>query len=151
MKKERIQLIFDRYMDIFIHGAKSVSTQMSSHLMEDLSLEQFLLLRLLYSKGPIRASEIAEQLLVHKSAITVRVEKLVKKGLIERQRDENDRRNVYLRLTENGRSLYESLEKNINQFVEAIVSDIPEKEMEVFLNVYEKIADYIENYREGKE
>ncbi|MFS0612895.1 MarR family transcriptional regulator [Lederbergia ruris] len=151
MKKERIQLIFDRYMDIFIHGAKSVSTQMSSHLMEDLSLEQFLLLRLLYAKGPIRASEIAEQLLVHKSAITVRVEKLVKKGLIERQRDENDRRNVYLRLTENGRSLYESLEKNINQFVEAIVSDIPEKEMEVFLNVYEKIADYIENYREGKE
>ncbi len=138
-------------MDIFIHGAKSVSTQMSSHLMEDLSLEQFLLLRLLYAKGPIRASEIAEQLLVHKSAITVRVEKLVKKGLIERQRDENDRRNVYLRLTENGRSLYESLEKNINQFVEAIVSDIPEKEMEVFLNVYEKIADYIENYREGKE
>ncbi|GIN56946.1 MarR family transcriptional regulator [Lederbergia ruris] len=151
MEKERIQLIFDRYMDIFIHGAKSVSTQMSSHLMEDLSLEQFLLLRLLYAKGPIRASEIAEQLLVHKSAITVRVEKLVKKGLIERQRDENDRRNVYLRLTENGRSLYESLEKNINQFVEAIVSDIPEKEMEVFLNVYEKIADYIENYREGKE
>src|SRR5690606_9071842 len=136
---------------IFIHGAKSVSTQMSSHLMEDLSLEQFLLLRLLYAKGPIRASEIAEQLLVHKSAITVRVEKLVKKGLIERQRDENDRRNVYLRLKENGRSLYESLEKNINQFVEAIVSDIPEKEMEVFLNVYEKIADYIENYREGKE
>lgn len=133
-------------MDIFIHGSKSVSMHMSTHLMEELSFEQFSLLRMLYLQGPIRASELAEQLLVHKSAITVRVEKLVKKGLVERHRDESDRRNVFLKLSVKGTQFYETLEKNINQFVEAIVKDIPEEEMEIFLNVYEKIADYIENY-----
>ncbi|MBS4202243.1 MarR family transcriptional regulator [Bacillus sp. FJAT-49732] len=151
MNKEKIQLIFDRYMDIFMFGSKSISSLMSSQLMEELSIEQFSLVRLLYMKGPIRASELAEKQLVHKSAITVRVDKLVKKGIVERQRDENDRRNVYLRLTKEGTEYYEHLANKINDFVESIVRKIPEDEMESFLNVYMKIADYIENYKGGEE
>jgi len=147
MDKKKIQLILDRYMDIFIHGSKSITSLMSSHLMEELSFEQFTLVRLLYMKGPVRASELAEKQLVHKSAITVRVEKLVKKGLVERLRDEKDRRNVYLRLTKKGTEYYEHLENKINEFVESIVKKIPEDEMESFLNVYVKLADYIENYK----
>jgi len=151
MNKEKIQLILDRYMDIFMFGSKSISSLMSMHLMEELSFEQFTLVRLLYSKGPIRASELAEKQLVHKSAITVRVEKLVKKGLVERQRDDKDRRNVYLRLTKKGTEYYEHLDNKISEFVESIVRKIPEDEMESFLNVYVKIADYIENYKGDEE
>ncbi|MCR2822537.1 MarR family winged helix-turn-helix transcriptional regulator [Lederbergia panacisoli] len=151
MNKERAQLIFDRYMDIFMHGTKSISTLMSEQLMEELSLEQFSLVRLLYMKGQVRASELAEKQLVHKSAITVRVDKLVKKGLVERQRDEKDRRNVYLGLTKEGTELYKSIESKVNEFVDTIVKKIPETEMESFLNVYVKIADYIENYKGEEE
>ncbi|MBS4219540.1 MarR family transcriptional regulator [Bacillus sp. FJAT-49711] len=151
MNKERVQLIFDRYMDIFMHGTKSISTLMSVQLMEELSLEQFSLVRLLYMKGPVRASELAEKQLVHKSAITVRVDKLVKRGLVERKRDEKDRRNIYLSLTKEGAELYKSIESKVNEFVEAIVKKIPEDEMESFLNVYVKIADYIENYKGEEE
>jgi len=151
LNKERVQLIFDRYMDIFMHGTKSISTLMSVQLMEELSLEQFSLVRLLYMKGPVRASELAEKQLVHKSAITVRVDKLVKRGLVERQRDEKDRRNIYLSLIKEGTELYKSIESKVNEFVEAIVKKIPEDEMESFLNVYVKIADYIENYKGEEE
>lgn len=151
MDKKRVEVILDRYMDIFLHGKKSISTQMSEHLMEDLSLEQFSLVRMLYERGEVRSSELAEQLFVHKSAITVKVEKLVKKGLVERERDTEDRRSVYLRLSEKGIKLYEELSGKINQFVEAVVRDIPESEMEIFLNVYEKLADYIESYEGEKE
>ena len=142
-------MILDRYMSIFLHGAKSISTLMSQQFMEreELSVEQFTLVRLLYMHGTLRSSELAEQLLVHKSAITVKVEKLVKKGLVERRRDEDDRRNVYLSLSNEGRGLYEELEKKIEMFIEDIARHIPEKEMESFLNVYEKIAEYIENYK----
>ncbi|MCM3112339.1 MarR family winged helix-turn-helix transcriptional regulator [Lederbergia lenta] len=150
MGKERVQYIFDRYMDIFLHGKKSITSLMSEQLMEELSHEQFSLVRKLYMHGPARSSELAEQLFVHKSAITVRVEKLVKKGLVERQRDEQDRRNVYLQLSKQGIELYESIQAKIDQFLESIVSNLPEEEMESFLNVYEKIANYIENY-EGEE
>ncbi|MBS4208722.1 MarR family transcriptional regulator [Bacillus sp. FJAT-50079] len=150
MDEKKIQYIFDKYMSIFLHGRRSISSLMSEQLMEELSLEQFSLVRMLYLQGPIRSSELAEKQLVHKSAISARVEKLVKKGLVERERDEEDRRNVFLTLTKEGRMVYEELEKNINRFVESILHDISEAEMESFLNVYEKIATYIENY-EGEE
>lgn len=140
-------MIFDRYIDIFLHGTKSISTLMSMQLIEELSLEQFSLVRMIYLHGPIRASELADQLLVHKSAITVKVDKLEKKGLIERHRDQEDRRSVFLSLTEQGTEMYEMLDSKINEFVEGIVQDIPSEEMESFLNVYEKIADYIIGYK----
>lgn len=144
------QLIFDRFMSIMLHGRKGMSTLVSEQLLQELSLEQFTLIRLVYRHGPIRASELADMLFVHRSAITVRVDKLVKKGLLERERDEEDRRNVYLRISEKGIKFYETLEGKINEFVEAIIQDIPKDEMENFLNVFEKIATYIERYEGEK-
>ncbi|HLU21411.1 MarR family winged helix-turn-helix transcriptional regulator [Lederbergia graminis] len=146
MDKQQIQYIFDRYISIFLYGSRNISALMSDQLMEELSLEQFSLVRILYQNRSMRASELAEQLLVHKSAITAKVEKLVKKGLVERVRDEDDRRNVYLHLSPTGKELYESLATKIDEFMEDILKEIPKDEMESFLNVYEKIADYIENY-----
>lgn len=146
MDKQQIQYIFDRYISIFLYGSRNISALMSDQLMEELSLEQFSLVRILYQNRSMRASELAEQLLVHKSAITAKVEKLVKKGLVERVRDEDDRRNVYLHLSPTGKELYESLAMKIDEFMEDILKEIPKDEMESFLNVYEKIADYIENY-----
>lgn len=140
------QLIFDRFMSIMLHGRKGMSALVSEQLLQELSLEQFTLIRMVYRNGPIRASELADLLFVHRSAITVRADKLVKKGLLERERDEEDRRNVYLRISEKGLKFYETLESKINEFVEAIIHDIPEEEMENFLNVFEKIATYIERY-----
>ncbi|MBD8005953.1 MarR family winged helix-turn-helix transcriptional regulator [Bacillus norwichensis] len=140
------QLIFERFMSIMLHGRKGISTLVSEQLLQELSLEQFTLIRMVYINGPIRASELADQLFVHRSAITVRVDKLVKKGLLERERDEEDRRNVYLRLSEKGVKSYQVLESKINEFIEAIIRDISKDEMENFVRVFEKIAGYIEGY-----
>ncbi|MFD1706157.1 MarR family winged helix-turn-helix transcriptional regulator [Siminovitchia sediminis] len=140
------QLLFDRFMMIILHGRKGMATLVPDQLLEELSLEQFQLIRLVYKNGPIRASELADMLFVHRSAITVRVDKLVKKGLLERQRDEEDRRNVFLNVSEKGKTYYETLEKKINEFVGSIIQDIPKEDMENFLNVFETIASYIERF-----
>lgn len=137
-------------MSIMLHGRQGMSTLVSEQLLNEMSLEQFTLVRQVYRMEPVRASELADQLLVHRSAVTVRVEKLVKKGLLERKRDSEDRRNVFLQLSPEGRMMYETLESKINEFVESIIEDIPQKEMENFLDVFEKIATYIEDYEGGK-
>src|SRR5690606_41619811 len=69
MDKQQIQYIFDRYISIFLYGSRNISALMSDQLMEELSLEQFSLVRILYQNRSMRASELAEQLLVHKSEI----------------------------------------------------------------------------------
>ena len=150
MTKEINQRIFERFMNIMLSGRKGMSTLVSEQLLKDYSIEQFTLIQQVYKHGTIRVSELAELLYVHKSAVTVRADKLVKKGLLIRERDIEDRRNVYLRLSEAGVEYYETMENKINEFVETIVKDSPKDEMERFLQVFEKIAYHIENYRGEK-
>ena len=52
------------------------------------------------------ASQVAEMVHLTPSAMTSVIDKLVKKGYVERHRDDNDRRVVQLALTHNGRTVF---------------------------------------------
>lgn len=143
-------MIVDRYVDIFLYGSKGVLDLMSEQLFEQLSFMQYSLLRILYEKEPLRMSELAGLLGIHKSAVTVKVEKLEKKGLIERERDRQDRRNIYLYVSPKGKKQYEETEEKIAQFLTDIMQQLSLEEMEAFLDGYVKIASAIKRYGEEK-
>lgn len=143
-------MIVDRYVDIFLYGSKGVLDLMSEQLFEQLSFMQYSLLRILYEKEPLRMSELAGLLGIHKSAVTVKVEKLEKKGLIERERDRQDRRNIYLYVSPKGKKQYEETEEKIAQFFTDIMQQLSPEEMEAFLDGYVKIASAIKRYGEEK-
>ncbi|MFE7151522.1 MarR family winged helix-turn-helix transcriptional regulator, partial [Heyndrickxia sporothermodurans] len=96
----------------------------------------------------IRASELAEELCVNKSAITVKIEKLEAKGFILRQRDKDDRRNIYLSLTEKGQIIYEQGEAKIESFVSKYLEKLDPKDFEAFIDLYEKILSIIQDHKE---
>lgn len=143
-------MIVDRYVDIFLYGSKGVLDLMSEQLFEQLSFMQYSLLRILYEKEPLWMSELAGLLGIHKSAVTVKVEKLEKKGLIERERDRQDRRNIYLYVSPKGKKQYEETEEKIAQFLTDIMQQLSPEEMEAFLDGYVKIASAIKRYGEEK-
>jgi MarR family transcriptional regulator, organic hydroperoxide resistance regulator len=143
-------MIVDRYVDIFLYGSKGILNLMSEQLFEQLSFMQYSLLRILYEKEPLRMSELADLLGIHKSAVTVKVEKLEKKGLIERERDRQDRRNIYLYVSPKGKKQYEETEEKITQFLTDIMQQLSPEEMEAFLDGYVKIASAIKRYGEEK-
>ncbi|AHD04323.1 MarR family transcriptional regulator [Paenibacillus larvae] len=150
MDQKQVQMIVDRYVDIFLYGSKGVLDLMSEQLFEQLSFMQYSLLRILYEKEPLRMSELAGLLGIHKSAVTVKVEKLEKKGLIERERDRQDRRNIYLYVSPKGKKQYEETEEKIAQFLTDIMQQLSPEEMEAFLDGYVKIASAIKRYGEEK-
>lgn len=122
---------------------------MSDQVLDNLSLEQFSILRNLYNEELLRASELADALGVNKSAITVKLEKLEKKGLIYRERDKEDRRNVYLYLSEKGKKVYEEVETKIESFVSKYLNELDHEDLEAFINLYEKIVTIIQKHKEG--
>lgn len=144
-------MIVDRYVDIFLYGSKGILDLMSEQLFEQLSLMQYSLLRILYDKEPLRMSELANLLGIHKSAVSIKVEKLEKKGLIQRERDQQDRRNIYLYVSPKGKKQYEETEEKIAQFLTHIMQQLSPEEMEAFLDGYIKIASAIKRYGEEKE
>lgn len=75
----------------------------------DLTESQFGTLESLYHLGPMSQTEICSKLLKSSGNTTLVVDNLEKHGLVQRRRDEQDRRVVVVELTEEGRTLIASL------------------------------------------
>jgi MarR family 2-MHQ and catechol resistance regulon transcriptional repressor len=82
--------------------AKHVEEDVARH---GLTGTEFGILEALYHKGPLLLGEIQRKVLVSSGGITYLVDRLVAKGLVERQHCPNDRRARYAVLTPEGESL----------------------------------------------
>ncbi|WP_158175580.1 MarR family winged helix-turn-helix transcriptional regulator [Heyndrickxia camelliae] len=148
MERDKIKTLIKRYEDVYLFATKRISSLISDMVLEDLSIEQYSMLRIIYHQGPLRAAELTEQLCVHKSAITAKVDKLESKGFISRERDQSDRRNVYITVTEEGKKICEKVELKIEKFVEQYLEELDTEDLELFINLYEKITNIIQKSKE---
>ena len=69
----------------------------------DLTMLQFKVLLLLYMNGSMRVGEIALRARISIAAMTGLADRLVKKGLMEREHSDKDRRVIVCSLTDDGR------------------------------------------------
>ena len=69
----------------------------------DLSFELLEIIGLLWRKDGINQQEIADIVSKNKSSVTYLINSLVKRGLVERVENKNDRRNKQIFLTESGK------------------------------------------------
>lgn len=101
-----------RALDAFIklvRAAQSVSGRVESHFSEiGLSVSQFGALEALYHLGPLYQKDLASKILKSTGNITMVVDNLEKQGLVERVRDEKDRRHYSVRITTKGSALITS-------------------------------------------
>ena len=99
-------------LDAFIklvRAAQSVSGRVESHFSRiELSVSQFGVLEALYHLGPLYQKDLASKILKSTGNITMVVDNLEKRGLVERVRDEKDRRHYSVRITEKGAGLIRS-------------------------------------------
>ena len=72
-----------------------------------LNLSEFGALEVLYHKGPLPVQSICEKVLIANSSMSYVIENLIKKELIEKVKDQNDRRIHIVHLTEKGKKLFE--------------------------------------------
>lgn len=79
----------------------------------DISVTQCYALEALVERGPSRSQALAEVLRLDKSTTTRVVDALVRKGYVERLPDPEDARAVSLRVTSEGRKLYEQINSEL--------------------------------------
>ena len=71
----------------------------------DLSQAEFAILEVLYHKGPLLLGEVQRKVLVSSGGTTFLVDRLARRGLVERQSCPSDRRARYAALTNEGQAL----------------------------------------------
>ncbi|RED58498.1 MarR family winged helix-turn-helix transcriptional regulator [Cohnella lupini] len=97
-----------------IRVMKNMANAMFKSLERDidsygLSVETFQILELLYNKGPHPIQKISETFLIPSGSITYVVDKLEKKGFVERVPIPGDRRKANVTLTDEGRGYFDNI------------------------------------------
>ncbi|MEH7110613.1 MarR family winged helix-turn-helix transcriptional regulator [Bacillus sp. JJ1764] len=145
MENSPIQYLIDRYISLNFQVHKKAEALIKGKIGDDLTNDQYYILKYIYQTGECTSSDLAAVFEVNKSAITAIINRMVDKGLIERTRDENDRRVIYLTLSDEGKELHQNCMKKVRVLVESIITQFDEVEITSFLDTYEKLAQMINN------
>jgi len=105
-------------------------------------------LELLFIPGhnqPVSSKQLAELLHMTPGAVSQLADSLEQQELIERQTSEQDRRVQYLRVSEKGEEFIRSFEKSRHKVMEAVIKDLSDEELEVWLRVQQKMIAYFKS------
>lgn len=106
---EQEQLALATYIKL-ARAAESVSHTINDHLYADgLTVSQFGVLEALYHLGPMSVGQLGEKILRSSGNMTMVVDNLVKRDLVVRERRQDDRRRVEVRMSDRGRQLMERI------------------------------------------
>lgn len=100
----------------------------------DITLAQYRTLVVLADAGPSRLADLATTLGVSPSTATRMCDRLVRKGLVSRTRDELDRREVNLAVTPMGRQIVDTVVRRRREEVRGLLQSIPPAERDHLLN-----------------
>ncbi|KAF1085165.1 putative HTH-type transcriptional regulator YusO [Sporotomaculum syntrophicum] len=100
---------------------------------------QFFLLKLMAAHEHCKAADIAHILDISPSAATTIIDRLFKNGWIKRERSDQDRRIVWLKLTEQGKKLLSDIEARRLQLLMRQFEHLTEEEVIAACQVLKKI------------
>ena len=101
---------------------------------------QFAVLEALYHKGELSVGEVQEKILTTSGTIPVIVRNLEKEGLLERARDEKDKRRFILHITKKGRDLMELVYPENEAIIVSMINTWNKEEQEQILKYMKKFA-----------
>ena len=93
-------------------------------------------------------SSIAKELSVTVGTLTISMNSLVKKGYVVRQRGSEDRRVVYISLSEQGRKAYEHHKKFHEQMINGVVEELTKEELEALVKALKKLNSWFRSFEE---
>jgi len=127
MDIEQNAIITDEFRDI---------TNNDMHVIEAVGIEE-----------PKNMSTIAKRLSITMGTLTISMNNLVKKGYAMRIRSEEDRRVVYIRLTEKGRRAYRHHAQFHHEMIEAVVRNLDNEEKGILIKSLVRLKKFFLEYK----
>jgi DNA-binding MarR family transcriptional regulator len=135
------QILVELFHDILEIEEKSITTRTNPSItMNEMHIIEIIGLNRSRSMG-----EVARDLGITLPSLTSGINRLVKKGYVERKRTEEDRRVVKVELTKPGRQIFRAHELFHEQMVEALIDDLEIEELPLLMNSLEQLHDFFRN------
>jgi DNA-binding MarR family transcriptional regulator len=108
-----------------------------------LTAVQFRALQLIAEKGHCTATEIAQRMLVSQATVTALVDKLVRKGMVTREKSRTDRRQTNITLTELGRATVDNAPDPLQQQFVTKFTALEDWEQSMIVASLERVASML--------
>ena len=103
----------------------------------------FNMLRILQAEGRCRPSHLAEVLSVPRTTVSTAVTSLVKRGIIQSEKDKEDGRAVVLSLTEQGSEVIAAIIRQDLRNAGAMLSALDDTEQKALLAALAKVSEHL--------
>ncbi|GAK38624.1 MarR family transcriptional regulator [Paenibacillus urinalis] len=129
---------FDHFLTTFVRYKNKVYAQHQKDLNHKLNATKIQIIYML-SRERLMAVDIAKRLQLSSGATTIVLNQLEADGYVMRERSAEDRRIVWLSLTEEGASTADTLRANRRHFNEELLGLLTQEERNQFLDIVKKI------------
>jgi len=109
----------------------------------DLSPSHFHILFTLQEKGAMATSELGKVLHISKSNVTPLVQKLINKDMVKRITSDNDRRYIYIEVTEKGEEFLARHKELVIEHLKKKICGLKEEELEVLAVSLQNLKEII--------
>ena len=101
------------------------------------------------NKGEISLVELASRLSLDTSTLSRTINGLVILGLVNRLANEKDRRYISISLTDQGRKVFDEIEKTFNDYFSSVLELIPVEKREVVVESISLFSDALRKYNDS--
>jgi DNA-binding MarR family transcriptional regulator len=136
----------DQYLKVN-QAVFSLANAYNTRMLEDekdnpsgLQLSDRSVLMVLRQLTPLNSRQLAEAMNINPGTISVYIQRLVKRGLVVRERDQQDRRNWWLHLTEDGQKAADETVAGAVLYTMDFLSVLEEGEQEILHGLLVRIA-----------
>ena len=120
---------------------KFIISEMDSNGMNGLAPSHGDIISALLENERLTMKGLTEKISKDKSTVTALINKLVKLGYVEKIKDINDNRTIFVELTEKGRKLESVFFKISDNLISKVYKDIPENERKEVVRILKKIKN----------
>lgn len=107
----------------------------------DISEQQWRILRVLWEDEKCTTAKLASKALLPSPSLVGIIDRMMSKGLVTRDRSEEDRRVVRIGLTAKGKYLEAELKPQIDQVYEKMMSQCDSKDWRIMMTTLQTIVD----------
>ena len=141
MNKES-KLLNEQLVKLFNDVLQIEEDTIKSGALADLSITELHTIETIGMYNERTMSDVAHDLEITVGSLTTAINKLIKKGYVERKRIEEDRRVILIKLTKKGKLAYRVHEKFHHEMIDEVIEELTEEEEGILISSLEKLNNF---------
>lgn len=142
-----LKTVNDYLVSVFNDILTIEESELKKSQFEDISITEMHTIEAIGMYKKKTTSEVAKELSITAGTLTTAINKLVKKGYVERIRSEDDRRVVKLGLTKKGKLLFRVHQHFHREMVKNILIGMSSDEEVALLKALKNLHDFLQEYK----